>query len=340
MILFILNAIFLFSRGFESETDTEEFEKVCQSPVEQQKKSGTPVAIGETQTSLLNQLKPDTCNISTSTDRISTHSIETITEVRLNLKKTNNNNTNDGIGSSYSNNTNLKKSAANLYSQYSMSCNLFNFNSQSPILCENPPKKPPRYHNKILLTKSDINSSSSINPLSSTSLLPSIPEIINPIKKQTTTKFGRSPSTTSSECSSSLETSPDYNNIISGQGHQNHHHHQNHYHHHQKFNSRSIISSNNNSRSNNEQMLSNDEFINSEFYIDESLPSSYDSDHQSIGNESNNILLIADKLETNLLDCDDVDDDKKILTKNHLENSQTVFMLLQVFLINYLSQIL
>lgn len=54
--------------GCESETDTEEFEKVGQSPVDRRK---------------LGESKPETAEMATSTAHVETTSIETLTEVSL-----------------------------------------------------------------------------------------------------------------------------------------------------------------------------------------------------------------------------------------------------------------
>lgn len=59
-----------FNSGCDSETDTEEFEKVGQSSIE--RRSGAAATV-----------PPTTVSISTSTDVIETQSIETLTEVRI-----------------------------------------------------------------------------------------------------------------------------------------------------------------------------------------------------------------------------------------------------------------
>lgn len=58
--------------GCESETDTEEFEKVGQSP------NDGKLAGGQ-----LNATKPESVEVATSTYHIETATIETLTEVRL-----------------------------------------------------------------------------------------------------------------------------------------------------------------------------------------------------------------------------------------------------------------
>lgn len=73
---FLIDFFFYFS-GFESETDTEEFETVGQSPID--RRNGINSSI---QTSI----QIETCTASTSTETIETNSIETLTEVRK-LKK-------------------------------------------------------------------------------------------------------------------------------------------------------------------------------------------------------------------------------------------------------------
>lgn len=67
-------AIFNNFSGCESETDTEEFEKVGQSPVDRRKLAdGRSVAILP---------KPESTEIATSTEHIETVTTETLTEVR------------------------------------------------------------------------------------------------------------------------------------------------------------------------------------------------------------------------------------------------------------------
>lgn len=63
--------------GCESETDTEEFEKVGQSPVDRRK-------LGDGR----NNTKPETTEMATSTAHIETVSTETLTEVSLFYLKT------------------------------------------------------------------------------------------------------------------------------------------------------------------------------------------------------------------------------------------------------------
>lgn len=67
-----------YFRGCESETDTEEFEKVCQSPNDNQRQSSEGVvAASSTQTSLR---RPDTISNHTSMERISVSDIGTVTD--------------------------------------------------------------------------------------------------------------------------------------------------------------------------------------------------------------------------------------------------------------------
>lgn len=67
------NIILKFFSGCESETDTEEFEKVGQSPVDRRKLvDGRSVAILP---------KPESTEIATSTEHIETATTETLTEV-------------------------------------------------------------------------------------------------------------------------------------------------------------------------------------------------------------------------------------------------------------------
>lgn len=63
--------------GCESETDTEEFEKVGQSPVDRRK-------LGDGQT-VPTTSKPETAEMATSTAHIETTSTETLTEVSLSI---------------------------------------------------------------------------------------------------------------------------------------------------------------------------------------------------------------------------------------------------------------
>ncbi|XP_055683356.1 RB1-inducible coiled-coil protein 1 isoform X4 [Lutzomyia longipalpis] len=82
-----------YERGFESETDTEEFEKVGQSPIDRRRISTTgslqayTTLATSTQTSLAPVMtslsKPEMCNISTSTEVVVTQTIETLTEENL-----------------------------------------------------------------------------------------------------------------------------------------------------------------------------------------------------------------------------------------------------------------
>lgn len=69
-----VNFIFAHFSGCESETDTEEFEKVGQSPVDRRKmadRRNETIAI-----------KPESAEMATSTARVETTSIETLTEVK------------------------------------------------------------------------------------------------------------------------------------------------------------------------------------------------------------------------------------------------------------------
>lgn len=73
--------------GFESETDTEEFEKVGQSPIDRQR-TDVNVRTATTTTTTSSQFctKPETVSMSTSTECISTQDTATLTEVRLYTK--------------------------------------------------------------------------------------------------------------------------------------------------------------------------------------------------------------------------------------------------------------
>uniref|UniRef100_A0A6B2EHA8 RB1-inducible coiled-coil protein 1 n=1 Tax=Phlebotomus kandelakii TaxID=1109342 RepID=A0A6B2EHA8_9DIPT len=82
-----------YERGFESETDTEEFEKVGQSPIDRHRISTTgslqtyTTLATSTQTSqapvMTSLSKPEMCSISTSTEVVVTQTIETLTEENL-----------------------------------------------------------------------------------------------------------------------------------------------------------------------------------------------------------------------------------------------------------------
>lgn len=67
--------IFYHSSGCESETDTEEFEKVGQSPVDRRK-----LADGRTE---VVSIKPESAEMATSTQQVETVSAETLTEVGI-----------------------------------------------------------------------------------------------------------------------------------------------------------------------------------------------------------------------------------------------------------------
>ncbi|XP_059618190.1 RB1-inducible coiled-coil protein 1 isoform X2 [Phlebotomus argentipes] len=82
-----------YERGFESETDTEEFEKVGQSPIDRRRTSTTgslqayTTLATSTQTSqapvMTSLSKPEMCSISTSTEVVAMQTIETLTEENL-----------------------------------------------------------------------------------------------------------------------------------------------------------------------------------------------------------------------------------------------------------------
>lgn len=74
-------SIIIFS-GFESETDTEEFENVGQSPIERRQFSSLTIANTIHQYfQSTPQAKPEIKNITTSTDVVRMQSIDTLTEV-------------------------------------------------------------------------------------------------------------------------------------------------------------------------------------------------------------------------------------------------------------------
>lgn len=256
--------MFLFSRGFDSETDTEEFEKVCQSPIE--KRSTTAI----TSTN-----PPETCSIGTSTDTVETISIETLTEVR--------------------NNSNNKLSI---------------------------PKKPPRNAklNLTLLRNDSIDSNSSLS-----STLPSIPEITSPLYHENvcTTQYSDTITTTTLTTTTTTTTSPDnermiHLNIKSNTRMKN-----------SKSNSSTTLESNSSTQECADDMITlDDEFINSEFYIDESLPSSLDSDKQDeiIQNEKllMDYLIKIENLKDHNLNTNSCDLEK------FNDDTRTVLLLLQV----------
>lgn len=78
-----------YEKGFDSETDTEEYEKVGQSPVENKRKSkdgaGKDVGMAvSTQTSEELEVKTEQVNSSTSMVQVETQNSETLTEVSWN----------------------------------------------------------------------------------------------------------------------------------------------------------------------------------------------------------------------------------------------------------------
>lgn len=81
----------MFCSGFESETDTEEFEKVGQSPIDRQLTDTRTMAtsvttVNATATATTFYPKPETTSMSTSTEQVVTQDSATLTEVRLNSK--------------------------------------------------------------------------------------------------------------------------------------------------------------------------------------------------------------------------------------------------------------
>lgn len=199
-----------FFSGCDSETDTEEFEQVGQSPLERRQVSTSTTDVLQ---------HPETASMSTSTMAISTKSVETITEVRSHI--------------SHIESCHVKRPL----SYYSI---------QGPCTNKtNPPKKPPRLPNKPPLI--------SQKPIPDT--LPSIPEIHSP--DMIAQKFIYQSSDTSSS-----------DDISSTTGHHN--------------NCQYTMTSDIYPHCANQKDLchTDGEFIHSEFYIDESLPSSVNSDPQ------------------------------------------------------------
>lgn len=76
----------MINSGFESETDTEEFEKVGQSPIDRQRTDVTTTTTAVTVTTVSSQFhpKPETASMSTSTECNTMQDAATLTEVRLN----------------------------------------------------------------------------------------------------------------------------------------------------------------------------------------------------------------------------------------------------------------
>lgn len=196
---------FIFS-GFESETDTEEFETVGQSPIDRRTNG--------INSSIQTSIHIETCTASTSTETIETNSIETLTEVRK-----------------------LKK-ISKIFQEHN-----------------NPPIKPPRSNNKLLIE------------------LPSIPEIFSPLKNL--------------DFLSSSDTSPE-----TQIGHQ-------------------LI------EGTEKNTIADCEFINSEFYIDESLPS-------SLENEKNLNKMMTQGCSVDL-------EVIQPIRMNDKTETETVIILLQVF---------
>ncbi|GAB0094475.1 RB1-inducible coiled-coil protein 1 [Sergentomyia squamirostris] len=218
-----------YERGFESETDTEEFEKVGQSPIDRRRISTTgslqtyATLACSTQTSQAPCVlaKPEMCTISTSTEAIATQNIETLTESSLSI----------------------------------------------------PSKKTPRCFNKLTTMKS-VDSNNSLT-FSTGSTLPSIPEITSPISHVDVNN-----SSTSSSVTTSIQSPEEEADCGSGEkilGHPA-------------------------STQQNFPSTFDSEFINSEFYIDESLPSSLSSDR--VDGLGRNVMITPDEDKGKiLLDC-------------------------------------
>lgn len=189
----------------DSETDTEEFEQVDQSPLERRQAS----------TSTTDMSQPaETASMSTSTLAISMRNVETLTEVRSHI--------------SHIENCHAKRPLS--YYSIQGSC----------ISKTNPPKKPPRLPNKPSLTSQK----------SIPDTLPSIPEIHSP--DMIANKYQSSDTSSSDDVSSTTghHNSCQYTITSDIYPHQS------------------------------DVCHTDGEFIHSEFYIDESLPSSLNSDPQ------------------------------------------------------------
>lgn len=287
------------------------------------------------------------CNISTSTDAIMTHSTETLTEVRHKINNNFNKNENRlGVGlntttitttitnatttTSCSNNAKKSTNIINNSQLYSISSyNLFSSSSSSYSSSSSPsstiimypsqppPKKPPR-----------MKSSSSI-------LLPPIPELHQYSRYNTASKSSIktiTESRTSLPITISSRLSPkDHNSNTSPDT------------------SPDLIVDNSNQTTN--AMTYDGEFINSEFYIDESLPSSFEDTDDNVADNNNscgvneincsriksfvgegqkkNELLSSLRNNFNYNDDDGGDEDGGGNASSHCD-SQTVILLLQV----------
>lgn len=195
----------IFFSACDSETDTEEFEQVGQSPLERHHASTSTTDVSQ---------PPETTTMSTSTLAISIRNVETITEVRSHISH---------IEHCY------VKRPLSYYSIQGPSNNK-----------TNPPKKPPRLPNKP--------TSSSQKPIPDT-LLPSIPEI-------------HSPDLIAKKCIYQSSDTSSSDDISSTTGHHNNCQH-------------TMTSDIYPHRT--DICNTDGEFIHSEFYIDESLPSSLSS---------------------------------------------------------------
>lgn len=203
--MMLTSTILIFFSRCDSETDTEEFEQVEQSPLELRQASTSTTDVSQ---------PTETATMSTSTLAISMRNVETITEVRSHI--------------SHIAHCHVKRPL----SYYSI---------QGPSVNKtNPPKKPPRLPNKP----------TSISQKSILDTLPSIPEIHSPDMIAKKCIYQSSSDTSSSD------------DISSTTGHHNN----------CQYTMTSDIYP--------QQRYTDGEFIHSEFYIDESLPSSLNSDPQ------------------------------------------------------------
>lgn len=211
--------VFWYFSGCDSETDTEEFEKVCRSPIE--KRIQNPVTEQTKQT-------VDTCTSTTSiqptpqssemytscTALTETCNAETLTEVR---------NHSDNIMLSKFHSTNTLTTTNQLLSM----------------------KKPAR---KSMTIKKSVDN-----------MLPSIPEVFSPVIQNDET-------TTLSD-DISVDSKPNSDNDLNVGHHEAKH-------------------------SENANNLNHNEFIDSEFYIEESLPSSLNSDNDSFTNDQSVDIIL------------------------------------------------
>lgn len=299
LIIEYLCAYFCFCSGFESETDTEEFEKVGQSPIDRQRTdvaslkamsaaaavapyvATASVAANTSQTFCP---KPQTTSMSTSTEIVATQEASTLTEVRLITKTT----------ESYSNNMMMTSlTFANCLTASHLSNNDTSLKTTATINPKSITPIPPsisssqsfdnpsvRFDNIVNVNDNNDSSNNSMNDNNIKSKVSSINNInnnnINNHNNNVNNANTTSTNTTNRRADSSQALSPipecdspsSHNNLLDGDC----------------DGDASDASSTTNSigvcekfRCSEFQSCHEDgdsEFVNSEFYIDESLPSS------------------------------------------------------------------